>query len=140
MVTQPLRALASSSVKWVCNGTRGRRNRLAPRPPLSLLQLSGDLEDLELALNKTKTRHTLGSGSCSALIKLLPGRSDLLVAHNTWNSYQNMLRVIKKYSFQFRQGPQGGCAWACLCASVGVGAQGGELGGAALAPRTPRCP
>nr|KAF6467120.1 phospholipase B domain containing 2 [Rousettus aegyptiacus] len=71
-----------------------------------LLQLSGDLEDLELALNKTKTRHTLGSGSCSALIKLLPGRSDLLVAHNTWNSYQNMLRVIKKYSFQFRQGPQ----------------------------------
>ncbi|XP_006908640.1 putative phospholipase B-like 2 [Pteropus alecto] len=71
-----------------------------------LLQISGDLEDLELALNKTKTRHTLGAGSCSALIKLLPGHGDLLVAHNTWNSYQNMLRVIKKYSFQFRQGPQ----------------------------------
>ncbi|KAF6278317.1 phospholipase B domain containing 2 [Rhinolophus ferrumequinum] len=71
-----------------------------------LLQISGDLEDLELALNKTKTKHTVGSGSCSALIKLLPGRSDLLVAHNTWNSYQNMLRVIKKYWFQFREGPQ----------------------------------
>ncbi|KAF6082527.1 phospholipase B domain containing 2 [Phyllostomus discolor] len=71
-----------------------------------LLQLSGDLEDLELALNKTKARHVLGSGSCSALIKLLPGHSDLLVAHNTWNSYQNMLRVIKKYQFQFREGPQ----------------------------------
>ena len=53
-----------------------------------LLQISGDLEDLELALNKTKTKHAMGSGSCSALIKLLPGHSDLLVAHNTWHSYQ----------------------------------------------------
>ncbi|XP_004690760.1 PREDICTED: putative phospholipase B-like 2 [Condylura cristata] len=71
-----------------------------------LLQISGDLEDLEPALNKTRTKHVLGSGSCSALIKLLPGQSDLLVAHNTWNSYQHMLRVIKKYQFYFREGPQ----------------------------------
>uniref|UniRef100_A0A8D2JJS9 Phospholipase B-like n=1 Tax=Sciurus vulgaris TaxID=55149 RepID=A0A8D2JJS9_SCIVU len=71
-----------------------------------LLQISGDLEDLEPALNKTKTKAVLGSGSCSALIKLLPGQRDLLVAHNTWNSYQHMLRIIKKYSFQFREGPQ----------------------------------
>ncbi|XP_066871209.1 putative phospholipase B-like 2 isoform X2 [Kogia breviceps] len=71
-----------------------------------LLQISGDLEDLELALNKTKTKHAMGSGSCSALIKLLPGQSDLLVAHNTWNSYQYMLRIMKKYWFQFREGPQ----------------------------------
>ncbi|XP_003790002.1 putative phospholipase B-like 2 [Otolemur garnettii] len=71
-----------------------------------LLQISGDLEDLEPALNKTKTKASLGSGSCSALIKLLPGQSDLLVAHNTWSSYQQMLRIIKKYWFQFREGPQ----------------------------------
>ncbi|XP_037673126.1 putative phospholipase B-like 2 [Choloepus didactylus] len=71
-----------------------------------LLQISGDLEDLEPALNKTKTKRALGSGSCSALIKLLPGQRDLLVAHNTWNSYQQMLRVIKKYSFQFQEGPR----------------------------------
>ncbi|XP_047416542.1 putative phospholipase B-like 2 [Sciurus carolinensis] len=71
-----------------------------------LLQISGDLEDLEPALNKSKTKAVLGSGSCSALIKLLPGQRDLLVAHNTWNSYQHMLRIIKKYSFQFREGPQ----------------------------------
>ncbi|XP_036785324.2 putative phospholipase B-like 2 [Manis pentadactyla] len=71
-----------------------------------LLQIAGDLEDLEPALNKTKTKHVVGSGSCSALIKLLPGQSDLLVAHNTWNSYQYMLRIIKKYWFQFREGPQ----------------------------------
>ncbi|KAM8817028.1 putative phospholipase B-like 2 [Rhynchonycteris naso] len=77
-----------------------------------LLQISGDLEDLELALNKTKTKHTLGSGSCSALIKLLPDHSDLLVAHNTWNSYQNMLRIVKKYWFHFQQGPQEGSPMA----------------------------
>ncbi|XP_053443374.1 putative phospholipase B-like 2 [Nycticebus coucang] len=70
-----------------------------------LLQISGDLEDLEPALNKTKTKNSLGSGSCSALIKLLPGQRDLLVAHNTWNNYQQMLRIIKKYWFQFREGP-----------------------------------
>lgn len=75
---------------------------------LSLLQIAGDLEDLEPALNKTSTDPSLGSGSCSALIKLLPGARDLLVAHNTWNSYQNMLRIIKKYRLQFREGPQGG--------------------------------
>ncbi|XP_058137382.1 putative phospholipase B-like 2 [Dasypus novemcinctus] len=72
-----------------------------------LLQISGDLEDLEPALNKSKARRTLGSGSCSALVKLLPGQRDLLVAHNTWNSYQHMLRVVKKYAFQFHEGPRG---------------------------------
>ncbi|XP_021488857.1 putative phospholipase B-like 2 [Meriones unguiculatus] len=71
-----------------------------------LLQISGDLEDLEPALNKTSTKLSLGSGSCSALIKLLPGRRDLLVAHNTWNSYQSMLRIIKKYQLHFREGPK----------------------------------
>ncbi|XP_062942359.1 putative phospholipase B-like 2 [Cynocephalus volans] len=72
-----------------------------------LLQISGDLEDLEPALNKTKTKPSLGSGSCSALIKLLPNQHDILVAHNTWNNYQNMLRIIKKYSFHFQEGPHG---------------------------------
>ncbi|GAB1290098.1 Putative phospholipase B-like 2 [Apodemus speciosus] len=71
-----------------------------------LLQIAGDLEDLEPALNKTNTKPSLGSGSCSALIKLLPGGHDLLVAHNTWNSYQSMLRIIKKYRLQFREGPR----------------------------------
>ncbi|KAL1768732.1 phospholipase B-like 2 [Sigmodon hispidus] len=71
-----------------------------------LLQIAGDLEDLEPALNKTNREPSLGSASCSAFIKLLPGWHDLLVAHNTWNSYQNMLRIIKKYRMQFREGPK----------------------------------
>ncbi|MBN3300033.1 PLBL2 phospholipase, partial [Amia calva] len=73
-----------------------------------LFQMGGDLEDLELALNKTAQSRTLGSGSCSALIKLLPGNKELLVSHDTWNNYQSMLRIMKKYSFAFRTSSQGG--------------------------------
>ncbi|XP_030074695.1 putative phospholipase B-like 2 [Microcaecilia unicolor] len=73
-----------------------------------LFQLGGDLEDLELALNKSDSRRVLGSGSCSALIKLLPGNQDLLVSHDTWNTYQSMLRVIKKYNLPFLSKAEGG--------------------------------
>ncbi|KAF4086684.1 hypothetical protein AMELA_G00087190 [Ameiurus melas] len=67
-----------------------------------LFQMSGDLEDLEAALNKSSQSRTVGSGSCSALIKLLPGNKELLVSHDTWNNYQAMLRIMKKYVFSFR--------------------------------------
>ncbi|POI30540.1 hypothetical protein CIB84_005710 [Bambusicola thoracicus] len=70
-----------------------------------LLQLGGDLEDLEAAFNRSAPRRLLGSGSCSALLKLLPGRRDLLVAHDTWAPYQSMLRLIKKYMLPFRAEP-----------------------------------
>ncbi|KAL4646500.1 putative phospholipase B-like 2, partial [Arapaima gigas] len=73
-----------------------------------LFQMGGDLEDLEAALNKSTVSRVLGSGSCSALIKLLPGNADLLVSHDTWNNYQSMLRIMKKYSFAYRTSPNGG--------------------------------
>ncbi|XP_056384751.1 putative phospholipase B-like 2 [Hyla sarda] len=73
-----------------------------------LFQLGGDLEDLEAALNKSDASKDLGAGSCSALIKLLPGNKDLLVSHVTWNTYQSMLRIIKKYTLPFRTNPNGG--------------------------------
>uniref|UniRef100_A0A8C6Z5U2 Phospholipase B-like n=1 Tax=Nothoprocta perdicaria TaxID=30464 RepID=A0A8C6Z5U2_NOTPE len=72
-----------------------------------LLQLGGDLEDLEAAFNRSAAPPVLGSGSCSALLKLLPGNRDLLVAHDTWTSYQSMLRVIKKYTLPFRTSARG---------------------------------
>lgn len=64
--------------------------------------MGGDLEDLEAAFNKSQKPHVLGSGSCSALIKLLPGNTDLLVSHDTWNNYRAMLRILKKYTLPFR--------------------------------------
>ncbi|XP_070821410.1 putative phospholipase B-like 2 [Chaetodon trifascialis] len=70
-----------------------------------LFQLGGDLEDLESALNKSSQTQPLGSGSCSALIKLLPDNRDLLVSHDTWNTYQSMLRIMKKYNFAFKVSP-----------------------------------
>lgn len=59
------------------------------------------MEDLESALGKSKKERLLGDGHCSALIKLLPGNTDLFVSHDTWNGYQGMLRIIKKYDFAF---------------------------------------
>uniref|UniRef100_A0A8C5GIB8 Phospholipase B-like n=2 Tax=Gouania willdenowi TaxID=441366 RepID=A0A8C5GIB8_GOUWI len=70
-----------------------------------LFQLGGDLEDLESALNKSSQTRALGSGSCSALIKLLPNNKELLVSHDTWNTYQSMLRIMKKYTFAFKASP-----------------------------------
>ncbi|CAL8262845.1 unnamed protein product [Boreogadus saida] len=48
-----------------------------------LFQMGGDIEDLESALNR-----------------------DLLVAHDTWNTYQSMLRIMKKYSFSYSVSPE----------------------------------
>ncbi|XP_060063840.1 putative phospholipase B-like 2 [Ylistrum balloti] len=65
------------------------------------MQVGGDLEDLEEALHKPTKSRVLGSGSCSALVKLLPGAKDLFVSHDTWSSYMSMLRVLKKYDIPF---------------------------------------
>lgn len=67
----------------------------------SLIQADGDLESLEQALKKKKVHHVFGSGSCSALIKLLPGNKDLYISQVTWTSYAEMLRVFKFYDFPF---------------------------------------
>lgn len=72
---------------------------------LLMLQISGDLEDLESALHKEDMKHVIGTGSCSALIKLLPGNHDLFVSQDTWNSYGSMLRILKKYAFGFHLTP-----------------------------------
>ncbi|XP_071946459.1 putative phospholipase B-like 2 [Antedon mediterranea] len=72
-----------------------------------LLQISGDLEDLEVALDKPDRNPVFGSGSCSALIKLLPGNKDIYVSHDTWSVYNSMIRIVKKYDFAFRKVSKG---------------------------------
>lgn len=67
----------------------------------SLMQADGDLEDLEQVLGKKEVRHVFGSGSCSALIKLLPGNKELYISQVTWTSYAQMLRVFKLYDVPF---------------------------------------
>ncbi|TRY78809.1 hypothetical protein TCAL_07583 [Tigriopus californicus] len=81
-----------------------RTKKTIPRGNIFWMNVFGDLEDLEQVFasrfNLTLER-VLGTGSCSALIKLLPGNSELFVAHDTWNSYQSMIRILKRYSFGF---------------------------------------
>lgn len=61
----------------------------------------GDIEDLEVVLKKNVQKKVLGSGSCSALVKVLPGMKDLYFSQDTWSSYNTMLRILKKYIFKF---------------------------------------
>lgn len=66
-----------------------------------LLNIMGDLEDLEVVLKKNVQKKVFGSGSCSALVKVLPGMKDLYVSQDTWSGYNTMLRILKKYIFKF---------------------------------------
>ena len=61
----------------------------------------GDLEDLSSALHKPGFTRMPGNGHCSALIKLLPKNSDLFVAQDTWNGFESMLRILKKYELNY---------------------------------------
>lgn len=71
---------------------------------LLMMNIFGDLEDLESILNKTVSSRVLGSGSCSGLIKLLPNNEDLYFSHDTWNTYSSMLRILKKYNISVHSG------------------------------------
>ena len=69
---------------------------------VSLFQVQGDLEDLESVLGDGDIRRPVGTGSCSALVKLLPGNRDLYIAQDTWNGYESMLRILKVYKFPWK--------------------------------------
>ncbi|XP_046840907.1 putative phospholipase B-like 2 [Xenia sp. Carnegie-2017] len=65
-----------------------------------LMQLGG-LYDLVSAFSQgARTHHVVGSGSCSALIKLLPNNRDIFISQVTWSDYSSMLRVYKLYDLQ----------------------------------------
>uniref|UniRef100_T1IJU9 Phospholipase B-like n=1 Tax=Strigamia maritima TaxID=126957 RepID=T1IJU9_STRMM len=68
-----------------------------------MVQISGDLEDLEVVLKKTVShrRRVFGGGSCSALVKVLPNGEEIFVSQDSWSTYQSMLRILKKYNFQY---------------------------------------
>lgn len=66
------------------------------------------MDSLEAALSGGTSPSLQGSGSCSALIKLLPGNEEIFVGHDTWTSYQNMLRIFKLYDLKYSIAPSDG--------------------------------
>ncbi|GMT20245.1 hypothetical protein PFISCL1PPCAC_11542 [Pristionchus fissidentatus] len=75
--------------------------------PLYLIQLAGDIEDLEIKLGKPKglRRTWVGSGHCSALVKVDDKNTNILFSHVTWTSYSSMLRLQKRYRFKLHHTP-----------------------------------
>ena len=87
-------------------------NKSIPENGIMLLNLWHDMEDLSNAL---KVKHGLDSltfpdriqtRSCSALIKVV--EEELYFGHVTWSLYNRMLRIMKKYDFDFRETLQKG--------------------------------
>ena len=70
---------------------------------MQLLLFNGDMDTLESALGKTQKRNVLGSGSCSAMVKVIGDYEDILFTHDTWTEYSTMLRIYKQYDFPVRQ-------------------------------------
>uniref|UniRef100_A0A8C9T9I2 Phospholipase B-like n=1 Tax=Scleropages formosus TaxID=113540 RepID=A0A8C9T9I2_SCLFO len=83
------------------------------RQPLSIFDVQflnavGDLLDLIPALfpNKDYAEGHLklpGMGHCSALIKMLPGFENLLLAHSSWYTYAATLRIYKHWDFNLME-------------------------------------
>ncbi|XP_068213590.1 putative phospholipase B-like 2 [Palaemon carinicauda] len=97
------------------DGMNDGYSRVAENPiesdSILMMNLMGDLDDLELALdpqirNMTSDEwvaagNTPKDGRCSALIKILPDNADIYISHVTWNRYSSMLRINKKYNNMF---------------------------------------
>lgn len=69
------------------------------------LNLDGDMEDLEAVYgDEPMTQDSLAfkASHCSALIKLLDNNKDILMAQDTWSTFNSMTRIMKRYEFAFR--------------------------------------
>ncbi|VDP08193.1 unnamed protein product [Heligmosomoides polygyrus] len=70
--------------------------------PIMMIQLSGELFDLNKYLNKTPDPQEYPeAGRCSGFVKLAPGNKDMFFAHVAMSSLSWMIRVLKLYKFAF---------------------------------------
>ncbi|KAH7698162.1 Protein F09B12.3 [Aphelenchoides avenae] len=67
-----------------------------------MLQLSGELIDLQKALKKkVEATDDPEPSKCSGFVKLTKGNKDLLMSHVSMSGYQTMNRVLKLYKFAY---------------------------------------
>lgn len=55
-------------------------------------------QDWRVLKSANRRRHM--AASCSALIKVLADNADIYTSHVTWNGYESMIRLLKKYNFE----------------------------------------
>ncbi|XP_075556612.1 putative phospholipase B-like 2 [Dermacentor variabilis] len=94
-----MKQLAGLSDAWE-NETLDFTHEISGVTRAFILNLVGDLQDLERALGRKKDLHSFDQIlACTALVKIVGDFDDLYVAHDTWFLYRGMLRVQKKYIF-----------------------------------------
>jgi len=93
---------------------QGPRRRPLSRLEMLLLNSLWDMDDIKQAVNSFERTNfssmdmqaismwTRRHGHCSSIVKLLPDGSELFAGHNTWMTYNLMLRVFKRYEFGSR--------------------------------------
>ncbi|KAJ1366547.1 hypothetical protein KIN20_027228 [Parelaphostrongylus tenuis] len=70
--------------------------------PIMMIQLSGELFDLNKYFNKTPDPQEYPeAGRCSGLVKVAPENKDLFFAHVAMSSLSWMMRVLKLYKFSY---------------------------------------
>eukprot|EP01034_Spumella_vulgaris_P030526 gene30526-37762_t len=86
---------------------RGER-RVEERKLVEAEETAKDQTDLERRSRRLLTGVKDGLPEhCSAIIKLLSDRSDVVFGHDTWDDFQNAApRVFKHYTFNLMQGPK----------------------------------
>lgn len=68
---------------------------------LFYLQVDDDRDAIQAAVSGHSDERWAETGHCSALVKVLPGLTDLYVAQDTWTEFSHLLRMLKKYTFNF---------------------------------------
>ena len=73
--------------------------------PILMIQLSGELIDLNKALNRTVDTSVDDPepSKCSGFLKVTEGNKDLLFAHVSMSGFHTMNRVLKLYKFAFNK-------------------------------------
>ncbi|KAH3760605.1 Phospholipase B [Pelomyxa schiedti] len=77
-----------------------------PLDSLDFLMLELDDETYDIALyvdptHKQTVKEKHMGDHCSALIRLNEAKDDIMIAHNTWTTYQYMMKVLKLQDFSF---------------------------------------